>query len=78
MCVEVSLARNEISLLESGGLRETNTNSKLEYSHQNNFIFPTLETRRDSSNDYSVQEGGRRPQSFTQAAPIELKLGKGG
>ena len=37
-----------------------------------------LETRRDSSDVVMSSEGGGRPQSFTQEAPNELKLGKGG
>ena len=44
-----------------------------------NFIFPTLETIIDETAATVVlsSEGGT-PQSFTQAAPNELKLGKGG
>ena len=46
-------------------------------------MFPTMETRRDSIDKTAAtvvlsSEGGEMPQSFTQAAPNEPKLGKGG
>ena len=62
--------------ISSCTVEKYNMRFNVHIQHKTNFIFPTLETRRDSRDGVSDQRG--RPQSLTQAAPNELQLGKGG